>query len=145
MFLTHFLVFNWYQSRYTRCGLNTWVWSLTLFEMDRSQSLNVPPYFDGSNYAFWKVRVRAFLLLGHMCFLCYRTYVMILCTWLILWQNALYLYLGRLRMCLTTSRNYVSRSSVETFKFVQEIKKSANSLKLDRWSIPAWHLLSVKI
>ena len=31
------------------------------FEMDRSQSLNAPPYFDGSNYAFWKVRMRAFL------------------------------------------------------------------------------------
>ena len=29
--------------------------------MDRSQSLNVPPYFDGSNYAFWKVRMRALL------------------------------------------------------------------------------------
>ena len=29
--------------------------------MDRSQSLYAPPYFDGSNYAFWKVRMRAFL------------------------------------------------------------------------------------
>ena len=29
--------------------------------MDRSQSLNAPPYFDGSNYDFWKVRMRAFL------------------------------------------------------------------------------------
>ena len=29
--------------------------------MDRSQSLNAPPYFDRSNYAFWKVRVRTFL------------------------------------------------------------------------------------
>ena len=29
--------------------------------MDRSQSLNAPPYFDGSNYAFCKVRMRAFL------------------------------------------------------------------------------------
>ena len=29
--------------------------------MDRSQSLNVPPYFDGSNYVFWEVRIRAFL------------------------------------------------------------------------------------
>ena len=29
--------------------------------MDRSQSLNALPYFDGSNYAFWKVRIRAFL------------------------------------------------------------------------------------
>ena len=29
--------------------------------MDWSQSLNAPPYFDGSNYAFWKIRMRAFL------------------------------------------------------------------------------------
>ena len=29
--------------------------------MDQSQSQNAPPYFDGSNYAFWKVRMRAFL------------------------------------------------------------------------------------
>ena len=29
--------------------------------MDRSQSLNAPPFFDGGNYAFWKVRMRAFL------------------------------------------------------------------------------------
>ena len=28
--------------------------------MDWSQFLNVPPYFDGNNYAFWKVRMRAF-------------------------------------------------------------------------------------
>ena len=29
--------------------------------MDKSQSLNASPYFDGSNYAFWKVCMRAFL------------------------------------------------------------------------------------
>ena len=29
--------------------------------MNQSRSLNAPPYFDGSNYAFWKVRMRAFL------------------------------------------------------------------------------------
>ena len=29
--------------------------------MDRSQSLSAPPFFDGGNYAFWKVRMRAFL------------------------------------------------------------------------------------
>ena len=78
--------------------------------------------------------------LGHMCFSCYRTYVMILCNWLILWQNALYLYLGRLRMCLTTSRNHVSRSSVEAFKSVQEIKQECKFIKarqlLDNFSIP---------
>ena len=61
-------------------------------------------------------------LLGHMCFTWLRTYVMILCNWLILWKNALYLYLGRFRTCLNTSRNYVSWSSVEAFKFVQENK-----------------------
>ena len=32
-----------------------------LFEMDQSQSLNAPPFFDGNNYAFWKVHMRAFL------------------------------------------------------------------------------------
>ena len=34
--------------------------SLTPFGMDWSQSLNAPPYFDCSNYAFWKARMRAF-------------------------------------------------------------------------------------
>ena len=29
--------------------------------MDQSQSLNAPPFFDGGNYAFWKVQMRAFL------------------------------------------------------------------------------------
>ena len=29
--------------------------------MDQSQSLNAPPYFDGSNYIFWKANMRAFL------------------------------------------------------------------------------------
>ena len=29
--------------------------------IDRSQSLNAPSFFDGSNYAFWKVRIRTFL------------------------------------------------------------------------------------
>ena len=29
--------------------------------MDRSQSLNAPPFFDRGNYAFWKVRIKAFL------------------------------------------------------------------------------------
>ena len=29
--------------------------------MNWSQSLYAPPFFDGSNYAFWKVQMRAFL------------------------------------------------------------------------------------
>ena len=68
-------------------------------------------------------------LLGHMCFSCYKTYVMILCNWLILSQNALYLYLDKLRMCLTTSRNHVSRSSVEAFKSIEEIKQGVQIIK----------------
>ena len=63
------------------------------------------------------------LIIRTYVFLILRTYVMILCNWLIFWQNTLYLYFGRLRMCLNTSRNHVSRSSVEAFKFVQEIKQ----------------------
>ena len=33
--------------------------------MDRSQSFNAPPLFDGDNYAFWKVCMRAFLCAIH--------------------------------------------------------------------------------
>ena len=29
--------------------------------MDRGQSLIIPPLFDGFNYAYWKVYMRAFL------------------------------------------------------------------------------------
>ena len=29
--------------------------------MDRGQSLIITPLFDGTNYAYWKVRIRAFL------------------------------------------------------------------------------------
>ena len=29
--------------------------------MDQFQSLNAPPYFDDSNYAFWKVQMIPFL------------------------------------------------------------------------------------
>ena len=29
--------------------------------MDRGQSFIIPPLFDGTNYAYWKVCMRAFL------------------------------------------------------------------------------------
>ena len=32
-----------------------------LFVMDKGQSSIIPPLFDGINYAYWKVRMRAFL------------------------------------------------------------------------------------
>ena len=66
-----------------------------------------------------------------------KTYVMILYNWLILWQNAFYLYLVRLMMCLNTSRNHVSRSSVKASKSVQEIKQRVQIRQLvDSISIP---------
>ena len=34
---------------------------LTLAVMDRGQSLIIPPLFDGTNYSYWKVRMKAFL------------------------------------------------------------------------------------
>ena len=106
---------------------------------------SVGPQFDikpviSSISGSFTIPVFKTMVLGHMCFSCYRTYVMILCNWLILWQNALYLYLGRLRMCLNTSRNHVLRSSVETFKFVQEIKRECKFIKarqlVDSFSTP---------
>ena len=32
-----------------------------LFVMDREKSLIIPPLFDGTNYVYWKVHMRAFL------------------------------------------------------------------------------------
>ena len=29
--------------------------------MDREQSLIIPPLFDGTNYVYWKVRMKVFL------------------------------------------------------------------------------------
>ena len=48
------------------------------------------------------------------------TYVTILCNWLILWQNALYLYLGRSRMCLILQENLFQDQVLRPYKFVQE-------------------------
>ena len=70
--------------------------------------------FDSPNSSTVIVRTYVIHLLG--------TYITILCNWLILWQNVLYLYLGRFRMYLNISRNHVSRSSVEAFKSAQENK-----------------------
>ena len=34
---------------------------LTPVVMNKGQSLIIPPLFDGTNYAYWKVRIRVFL------------------------------------------------------------------------------------
>ena len=69
-----------------------------------------------------------------------RTYVMILCNWLILWQNVLYLYLGRLRMCLntqeTTFQDQVLKPSCLFKKSSKECKFIKARQLLDSFSTP---------
>ena len=66
-------------------------------------------------------------LLRHMCSLvrniCYYFIVIGLS-----FDKTLFTYFSRFRMCLNTSRNHVSRSSVEAFKSVQE-----NKLKMQNY------------
>ena len=49
-----------------------------------------------------------------------RTYVILLCNWLILWQNALYLYLGRSRMCLILQETCCSSLVLKPWRLDQE-------------------------
>ena len=60
-----------------------------------------------------------FQVLGYMWFML-GTYVNILCSWLILWQNALYLYLGRLRMCLILQEICCSSLVLKPWRLDQE-------------------------
>ena len=76
------------------------------------------------------VRTYVFHLLG--------TYLNILCNWLILWQNALYLYLDRSRMFLM----------LQETGFQDQVLKSSSLSKKTSWKckfIKAWqlHLLSL--
>ena len=48
------------------------------------------------------------------------TYVTILCNWLILWQNALYLYFGRFRMFLILQEARFQDQVLKTCKSVQD-------------------------
>ena len=52
-----------------------------------------------------------------------RTYVNILCNWLILWQNALYLYLGRSRIFLI----------LQEIRFPDQVLKSSSLSKKTSW------------
>ena len=52
-----------------------------------------------------------------------RTYVNILCNWLILWQNALYLYFGRFRMFLI----------LQEARFQDQVLKPSSLSKKTSW------------
>ena len=48
------------------------------------------------------------------------TYVTILCNWVIFWQNAFYLYLGRSRMCLILQETVFQDQVLKPYESVQE-------------------------
>ena len=58
-----------------------------------------------------------------------RTYVTILCNWLILWRNTLYLYLGRSRMCLILQETYCSSLVLKPWRLDQETSKEKLFIK----------------
>ena len=62
-------------------------------------------------------------LLRHMCFTCYEHMSNILCNWLILWQNAFYLYLGRSMMFLILQKT----------RFQDQVLKSSSLSKKTSW------------
>ena len=105
------------------------------------------------NKAIWKIYegwiIESFIVVVEdvrtYVFLMLRTYVMILCNWLIFWQNALYLYLGRLRMCLNTSRNHFKIKYWSLQVCSRNQANSANSLNLDSCLIASRHLLFVEV
>ena len=58
-----------------------------------------------------------------------RTYVIILCNWLILWQNALYLYLGRFRMCLILQETCCSSLELKPWRLDKETSEEKLFIK----------------
>ena len=58
-----------------------------------------------------------------------ETYITILCNWLILWENALYLYLGRSRMCLILQETLFQVQVLKSCKSVQESSEKVLNFK----------------
>ena len=69
-------------------------------------------------------RTYVILLLG--------TYVTILCSWLILWQNTLYLHLGRSKMCLIVPERCCSSLVLKLWRLDQETSEEKLFTKA-RW------------
>ena len=58
-----------------------------------------------------------------------RTYVILLCNWLILWQNALYLYLGRSMICLILEETCCSSLALKPWRLDQETSEEKLFIK----------------
>ena len=66
-----------------------------------------------------------------------RTYVMILYNWLIFWQNALYLYLDRFRICLILQETCCLSLVLKPWRLDQETSEEKLFIKAGQI---AWHL-----
>ena len=66
------------------------------------------------------------------------TYVIILCNWLILWQNALYLYLGRSRMCLIFQETCYSNLVLKPWRLDQETSEEKLFIKAGQIARHLW-------
>ena len=69
-----------------------------------------------------------------------RIYVTILCNWLILWQNTLYLYLGRSRICLILQETLFQVQMLKPCKSAKNQVRKCWILKLDSCLTPFQHL-----
>ena len=66
-----------------------------------------------------------------------RTYVILLYNWLIFWQNAFYLFLGRSRMCLILQETCCSSLVLMPWRLDQETSEEKLFIKVGQI---AWHL-----
>ena len=97
---------------------------------------NVGHYKSNSKTLFFLlVAIRTYVI--HM----FGTNVTILCNWLNLWQNALYLYLGRSRMCLMLQE---TRFQVQVLKPCKSIQESSVKVLLIKSQQLAWQLASIE-
>ena len=95
-------------------------------------------FADSSREAFlWSdACAQHMIVLGYV-FHLLRIYVILLCNWLILWQNTLYLYLDRSRMCLILQETCCSSLVLKPWRLDQET--SEEKLFIKAWQI-ARHL-----
>ena len=105
------------------------IWTLTIFI---GRHVTITTNNLQNNMTMNIVRTYVFHLL--------RTYVIHLCNWLILWQNTLYLYLGRYRMCLIHQETCCSSLVLKPWRLDQETSEEKLFIKVGQI---ARHLLIV--
>ena len=94
-----------------------WRWRIFFFK----KMYDIGGTFWSMSFMMLSVRTYVFHLL--------RTYVIFLCNWLILWQNTLYLYLGRSRMCLIFQETCCSSLVLKPWRLDQETSEEKLFIK----------------